>query len=183
MLPERVELFRAWITRAFDQDFAVADDPFVSEAIALFGQVDLAIDGTNAQLDPPPDPKPDNHHWVGPLLWESRQDRPQYLDESGDPWALVSLSLARQSGEQHLAQIAMNVLSDYPVRTLLALGDARAKMRLNRFRPTRASSSAFHIPKFLNRQHYLSITLATVLFPSPCTVACQWRWFRWVEIN
>ena len=61
MLPERVVLFRAWITRAFDQDFAVADDPFVSEAIALFGQVDLAIHGTNAQFDPPPDPKPDNH--------------------------------------------------------------------------------------------------------------------------
>ena len=183
MLPERVVLFRAWITRAFDQDFAVADDPFVSEAIALFGQVDLAIHGTNAQFDPPPDPKPDNHYWVGPLPWEPRQNRPQYLDESGDPWALVSLSLARQSGEQHLAQIAMNVLSDYPVRTLLTRGDARVKMRLNRFRPTRASSSAFHIPKFLNRQHYLSITPATVLFPSPCTVAWQWHWFRWVEIN
>jgi hypothetical protein len=40
MLPERVVLFRAWITSAFDQDFAVADDPFVSEAMVLFGQVD-----------------------------------------------------------------------------------------------------------------------------------------------
>ena len=113
--------------RAFDQDFAVADDPFVSEAIALFGQVDHAIHGTDAQFDPPPDPKPDNHQWVGPLLWEPRQDRPQYLDESDDPWALVSLSLARQSGEQRLAQIAMNVLSDYPVRTLLTLGHARVQ--------------------------------------------------------
>jgi hypothetical protein len=39
----------------------------------------------------------------------------------------VSLSLVRQSGEQRLAQIAMNVLSDYPVRTLLTLGHARVQ--------------------------------------------------------
>ena len=86
MLPERIVLFRAWITSAFDQVFAVADDPFVSEAMVLFGQVDLAIHGPDPQFDPPPDPKPDNHYWVGPLPWETRQDRPQYLDESGDPW-------------------------------------------------------------------------------------------------
>ena len=62
MLPERGVLFRGWITSAFDQDFAVADDPFVSESMVLFGQVDLAIHGTDLQFDPPLDPKPDNHY-------------------------------------------------------------------------------------------------------------------------
>ena len=75
----------------------------------------------------------------------------------------------------------MNVLTDYAVRTLLTLGDAGVKMSLNRFRPTRVSNSTFHFPKFLNKQHYLSITPATVLFPSLCTVACQWRCLRYLK--
>jgi len=114
--------------RTLEQDYATTNSiPFIEGVLPFYEQIDLAIHATDAQFDPPPDPRPTSHHWVGPLLWEPQIERPQFLDVPGDAWALVSLSLTRQAGEQHLAQITMNALRDRPVRTLLTLADERAE--------------------------------------------------------
>lgn len=110
--------------RTPDLDFAIKNMPFIRGPIRYWDHMDLAIHAVDSQFDPQPKPKPDHHHWVGPLMWEQKTtSSDEFLNEPGDPWALVSLSLIRQPGEINLGQVAMNALSSQSVRTLLTLGD------------------------------------------------------------
>jgi UDP:flavonoid glycosyltransferase YjiC (YdhE family) len=88
---------------------------------------DLVLHATDEEFDPPPDEVPPNHHWTGTLIWEPIQPRPAWLDEPGEPWALMTLSSHRQAGEMDLARAAIEAMSNFPVRTLLTLADPHAK--------------------------------------------------------
>ena len=79
----------------------------------------------------PPDRPPPNHHWVGTLIWEPVQTPPAWLDEPGDPWALVTLSSARQEKEiERNQRYAETKLADFPLRVLLTLADPEAREEL-----------------------------------------------------
>jgi len=81
------------------------------------------LHATDAEFDPPPEAPPANHHWIGTLIWEPVQETPGWLTEPGDPWALVTLSSARQDNELALARSSLNALADFPLRVLLTLAD------------------------------------------------------------
>ena len=109
--------------RRLEEDFA----PGTTEAqgfAQLLQSGDLVLHATDAQFDPPPEPRPRNHHWVGTLIWEPVREPPAWLAEPGDPWALVTLSSVRQPDEIELARAAIGALADFPLRVLLTLGDA-----------------------------------------------------------
>lgn len=94
---------------------------------AAFAQIiqlpNLVLHATDAEFDPPPAPRPANHHWIGTLIWEPVQETPDWLTEPGDPWALVTLSSSRQDNELELARSSIDALSDFPLRVLLTLAD------------------------------------------------------------
>jgi UDP:flavonoid glycosyltransferase YjiC (YdhE family) len=102
--------------------------------VAAFAQMlqlpNLVLHATDAEFDPPPVPFPANHHWVGTLIWEPTQETPAWLAEPGDPWALVTLSSARQDNELELARSSINALADFRLRVLLTLADPEPRETL-----------------------------------------------------
>jgi UDP:flavonoid glycosyltransferase YjiC (YdhE family) len=114
--------------RRLEEDFA----PGIPGA--AFAQIihsgDLVLHATDAQFDPPPEAPPSNHHWVGTLIWEPAHSPLGWLEEPGDPWALVTLSSARQENELELARAAIRALADFPLRVLLTLADPESREEL-----------------------------------------------------
>ena len=92
----------------------------------LTAAADLVLLATDPVYDPPPDPVPPNHHWVGTLIWEPVKESPAWLKEPGDPWVLMTLSSARQDGEIELARAAVAAAAEFPVRLLVTLADGKS---------------------------------------------------------
>ena len=111
--------------RSLEDDFA---NPALSAGFSHLIQLgDLVLHATDEQFDPPPDEVPPNHYWTGTLIWEPIQPQPTWLDEPGEPWALMTLSSHRQAGEMDLARAAIEAMSNFPIRTLLTLADAHSE--------------------------------------------------------
>jgi UDP:flavonoid glycosyltransferase YjiC (YdhE family) len=64
---------------------------------------------------------PAHHYYVGPLLDEAPGDYPSWLDEPGDPWALVTVSSLKQD-DIAIARAALAGLSTLPLRVLVTIG-------------------------------------------------------------
>jgi MGT family glycosyltransferase len=64
---------------------------------------------------------PDHHHYVGPLLDDIPGDHPAWLDQPGDPWALVTVSSLKQD-DIVIAKAALAGLSALPLRILVTVG-------------------------------------------------------------
>jgi UDP:flavonoid glycosyltransferase YjiC (YdhE family) len=112
--------------RRLEEDFA----PGTTQAQG-FAQIlqsgDLVLHATDAQFDPPPEPRPKNHHWIGTLIWEPVAKPPAWVAEPGDPWALVTLSSERQENEIELARSAIGALASFPLRALITLADPKPR--------------------------------------------------------
>jgi UDP:flavonoid glycosyltransferase YjiC (YdhE family) len=115
--------------RRLEEDFA----PGTTESQG-FAQIlqsgDLVLHATDAQFDPPPEPCPQNHHWIGTLIWEPVGEPPAWLADPGDPWALVTLSSSRQENEMELARAAIGALAGFPLRALVTLADPKPREEL-----------------------------------------------------
>lgn len=81
----------------------------------------LVLHSSDQEFDFGFDRLPAHHRYVGPLWWDPPGERPGYLDESGDPWVLVSLSSHTQD-DLPIARAALAALRSLPVRTLLTAG-------------------------------------------------------------
>lgn len=110
---------------------------------------DIVLHATDPELDFRPTELPRNHHYVGFLLWEPSNGRPEYLDEPGDPWALVTVSTVPQEDEITIARSALSALADKPVRMLVTVPDNDARHELGQL-PGNATLSGFvpHTPVF-----------------------------------
>lgn len=108
---------------------------------------DIVLHATDAEFDFQPTELPPNHHYVGFLLWEPSKGRLEYLDEPGDPWALVTVSTVPQVDELTIAQSALSALADKPVRTLLTVPDTNSRQELGKL-PNNAMLRGFvpHTP-------------------------------------
>jgi MGT family glycosyltransferase len=131
--------------RPFAADFAAPLQPKKDQRQGV-GEADLVLHATDEIFDPPPPSLPPHHHYVGPLMWEQSSEVPAYLDVSGDPWVLVSLSSWPQAQEEQipLAYTTLRTLVDVPVRVVVTFsaGHPREKIdpvppnaRLERFVP------------------------------------------------
>lgn len=108
--------------RALEADIGPRAIPLLKRFASLLREADLVLHATDQVFDYCFDRLPPHNHYVGPLgIWEPPVARPEYLDEPGDPWVLVSISSQIQD-HVPLAQLALRVLADKPVRVLLTVG-------------------------------------------------------------
>jgi UDP:flavonoid glycosyltransferase YjiC (YdhE family) len=105
-----------------EQDFGPRAIPLLSRYAALLEAADLVLHATDQVFDFSFDRLPTHHRYVGPLgIWEPQRVVPEYLDQSGDPWVLVSISSQLQD-DMPLAMAALAALARYPVRIVLTVG-------------------------------------------------------------
>jgi UDP:flavonoid glycosyltransferase YjiC (YdhE family) len=96
--------------------------PLIKRYAELLESPDLVLHATDQVFDYSFDRLPSRHHYVGPLgIWEPPREPPDYLDQPGNPWVLVSISSQRQD-DIALAEAALQALADQPVRVLVTLG-------------------------------------------------------------
>jgi len=96
--------------------------PLITRYASLLGSADLVLHASDQVFDFDFRGLPDKHHYVGPLgIWEPPSSGPDYLDEPGEPWVLVTISSQLQD-DLPLAQAALEALADRPVRVLLTIG-------------------------------------------------------------
>jgi len=117
--------FGDYATGDWEEDFY---GPFLPRVVRdcilpLAKRADIVLHATDPEFDLQPTQLPENHHYVGFLLWEPQMEIAEFLEEPGRPWALVTLSSVRQEDEVVLARSALQALSDRPVRTLLTQPD------------------------------------------------------------
>jgi len=105
-----------------EQDFGPRALPLLSRYAALLEGADLVLHATDQVFDFSFDRLPTHHRYVGPLgIWEPHGGAPEYLDQLGDPWVLVSISSQLQD-DIPLATAALAALARYPVRVVLTVG-------------------------------------------------------------
>jgi UDP:flavonoid glycosyltransferase YjiC (YdhE family) len=97
---------------------------------------------------------PDHVHLVGTEPWDPPSARPDYLDEPGDPWVLVTCSTEYQ-GDEELARVAVEALRHEPVRVLLTLADAYQEADL-------PPADNVRVERFVPHGHVLSAATAVV---------------------
>lgn len=90
--------------------------------LPLIQQADIVLHATDPEFDFQPAQLPENQYYVGFLLWEPPMSS-DFLDEPGDPWALITLSTVRQEDEVTLADLSLRALANRPVRALLTQPD------------------------------------------------------------
>ena len=81
----------------------------------------LVLHASDREFDFGFDRLPPHHRYTGPLFWDPPDEPPAYLEEAGDPWALVSLSSHTQD-DLPIARAALAALAGLRVRTLLTAG-------------------------------------------------------------
>lgn len=103
-----------------EDDYSGLVVPMMRYCFTVVERASLAVHATprlfNTDRELPP-----NHRCVGSLGWEAPEPAPGYLQEPGDPWALVTLSLMTQN-DIPIAQAALDALADRPVRVVVTLG-------------------------------------------------------------
>jgi UDP:flavonoid glycosyltransferase YjiC (YdhE family) len=115
--------------------------------LPLVKQADIVLHATDPEFDFQPTQLPANHHYVGFLIWDPEMPETDLISESGDPWALITLSSVRQEDEVSFAQSALQALSNRPVRTLLTQPDKNIQDELGNI-PANATITGFvpHTP-------------------------------------
>ena len=88
--------------------------PNMNNANCVLHATDRAFDFDFAGL-------PAHHHYVGPLLVDTPSNFPSWLDEPGNPWALVTVSSHKQD-DIAIARAALAGLSNLPLRVVVTAG-------------------------------------------------------------
>ena len=119
-------------TRSWEEDWygpipRLARDCF----LPLVKQADMVFHATDREFDYQPTQLPPNHHYVGFLLWEPPISNYSWLDDPGEPWALITLSTLQQGDEAIIADSALQALANRPVRTLLTQPDEDTRDKLS----------------------------------------------------
>jgi MGT family glycosyltransferase len=120
-------------TRNWEEDWY---GPFIPQLakecfLPLVKQANIVLHATDPEFDFQPTKFPDNHHYVGFLLWDPPLDNFAALDNPGKPWALITLSTIRQGDEVVLANSALQALANRPVRALLTQPDEDIRDKLS----------------------------------------------------
>jgi UDP:flavonoid glycosyltransferase YjiC (YdhE family) len=101
----------------------------LASPLDLYLQPDAVLCLTGAPLEYPRSQLPASVHVVGFQPWDPPATAPDFIDEPGDPWVLVTCSTDYQ-GDESLARTAVEALRDQPFRVLLTLADAYEKTEL-----------------------------------------------------
>ena len=115
--------------RPLDADFSPRAIPLFEYFLPLVDRATLVLHATDQVFDYDHDGLPENHRYVGPLIWEPASSPPEYLDEPGSPWVLVTLSSQLQD-DAAVARAAIDGLSMLPLRVLVTTGGSRPSEEL-----------------------------------------------------
>ena len=110
--------------RPLDADFGPRAIPLIEYFLPLVDRATLVLHASDQVFDFDHDDLPENHRYVGPLIWEPESSLPAYLDDPGDPWVLVTLSSQLQD-DAAVARSAMDGLGALPLRVLVTTGGSR----------------------------------------------------------
>ncbi len=135
-------------SRAWEDDFFGINVWFFRDCcLPLVRRADLVLHATDPEFDYQTSAMPPKHHHVGFLLQEANSELPEYLDQPGDPWALVTVSSVPQDDELKLAAAALKALANRPVRSLLTLAPEHDRRELGEI-PSNARLEGFvpHTP-------------------------------------
>ena len=103
--------------------------PAFASPLQILEDADAVICTAGAPLEYSRTDLPAHVHLVGAQVWDPPSARPDWLDEPGDPWVLVTCSTDYQ-GDEQLAEVAAEALADLPVRVLLTMADAYDSARV-----------------------------------------------------
>lgn len=116
--------------RPLESGFSGRAVPLIRYFVPLLAQAHLVLHATDPIFDYNHTDLPPAHHYVGPLIWEAPAPLPDYLQEPGDPWVLVTLS-SQQQDDVMLAQVALRALAHQLVRVILTVGGGHQPAELN----------------------------------------------------
>jgi UDP:flavonoid glycosyltransferase YjiC (YdhE family) len=104
-----------------EEDFGSRAPLFSSYFGINMNQADRVLHASDRTFDFDFAGLPTHHHYVGPLLDDENGDYPSWLDEPGDPWALMTVSSLKQD-DVKIARAALAGLSTLPLRVLVTAG-------------------------------------------------------------
>lgn len=115
--------------RPLEEDY---DDRVIPEFVYMgeaMQRADLVLHAVDQHFDYDFTKLPAHNHYVGPLQWERPGRRPYYLDEPGNPWALVSISSLKQ-GDVAVARYAIEAFQHLPLRMVETIGHGHTRKEI-----------------------------------------------------
>jgi len=116
--------------RPLAADFSARALPLFNYFLPAIDRATLVLHATDRVFDFDNDRLPPNHRYVGPLIWEPDTAVPDYLQSSGDPWILATISSQLQD-DIPLARAVLDAAASRRVRLLLTTGGSHASMELD----------------------------------------------------
>lgn len=107
--------------RSPEEDFGPRAPLFAGYFAPNMHQADRVIHASDRAFDFDFSRLPNHHCYVGPLLDDSPGNYPSWIDEPGDPWALITVSSLKQD-DIVIARAALAGLSTLPLRVLVTAG-------------------------------------------------------------
>jgi UDP:flavonoid glycosyltransferase YjiC (YdhE family) len=86
-------------------------------------QCDHVLHATDQQFDLEFEGLPENHHYIGPLIWTPPGGAPPEMSEPGPPWITASVSMVNQPGELDLIATILEAAEHLEARILLTAPD------------------------------------------------------------
>lgn len=112
--------------KPLETDFSPRAVPLIAWYASLLEAANLVLHATDQIFDFGFDRLPSRHHYVGPLgVWEPALRIPEYLDEPGPPWGLVTISSQIQD-DLPLLEAALNATKGKDLRIVATVGAERS---------------------------------------------------------
>ncbi|WP_030170166.1 MULTISPECIES: glycosyltransferase [Actinomycetes] len=127
--PVVVKMFGKAMLPGINELRRAAGLPVLASPLDLYDQPDAVICMTGVPLEYHRSQLPASVQMVGFQPWDPPAAAPDFIDEPGEPWILVTCSTEYQ-GDESLARTAVEALRDQPFRVLLTLADAYEKADL-----------------------------------------------------
>jgi len=122
---------------------------------------DMVLHATDPVFDKGGTLLPENHFYTGPLFWERQSPLPDFMNDPGPPWVLLSLSTAPQINDMEIISTALEAFKAMvhnPVRLLATLPgrDSQVLKELSaRFQSRNRGVSRLYITDYLPHSNVL----------------------------
>jgi len=108
--------------RPLEEDFSPRAIPLIGWYASLLDMSDLVLHATDQVFDFDFERLPSRHQYVGPLgTWEPALPTPEYLDEPGPPWGLMTISSQLQD-DLPLLEAALEAATGRGLRFVVTVG-------------------------------------------------------------
>lgn len=119
-------------TRQWDDDYYGSIAIWLTRScfLPLSQRANIVLHATDQEFDFEPSQLPLNHYYIGFLQWEAPGVLPEYINDPGDPWALITLSTLADEDSIPLARSVLWGLADQPVWSILAIANEQLRDEL-----------------------------------------------------